>query len=433
MSALASASADVDVAVIGAGVAGLAAAGHLRAAGLRVALLEAGSRIGGRAFTDHPDELGGHAFDHGASWLHAAHRNPIVTLARARGEMVGPDTPWEGRMRVMDPPGVPADVDAYTRAEAAWREAVTARLDGADCSLSDAAAGVANDPWTATIETWEGAIIAAGDADELSLADWHANELDGENYVTPGGLGALIARLLATPARLCVAVTRIAARADGVQVHTTDGTLLAGATIVTVSTGVLRDERIRFDPGLPQDILAALDGLPMGLLSKIALRANCADRLGLPPGAGVFRRLGVRGAAFLSTVFWGGGTDLAVGFVGGRAAWTLAHDRAEAGAFMRAELAAAFGHDISWLFGGSTFTTNWGADPLFQGAYAYARPGRAGARAVLGTPLWDGRLLFAGEALATNGLAGTVAGAYETGLAAAQRILDGFTATRACV
>jgi monoamine oxidase len=45
---------------------------------------------------------------------------------------------------------------------------------------------------------------------------------------------------------------------------------------------------------------------------------------------------------------------------------------------------------------------------------------------VLKTPLWDGRLLFAGEALDTEGLAGTVAGAYLSGRAAAQKILHGF-------
>jgi monoamine oxidase len=336
-------------------------------------------------------------------------------------------------MRILDPPGQPADVEEYTNAEAAWRAAVTARLGTTDCSLAEAASTVANDPWTPTIETWEGAIIAAGDADELSLADWHTNELDGENYVTQGGLGALVGRLLATPAQLGVAVTALAANTNGVQLQTAAGTIRAGAAIVTVSTGVLRDERIRFDPGLPQDILAALDGLPMGLLSKIALRAVGGDRLGLPPGAGVFRRLGTRGAPFLSTIFWGGGTDLAVGFVGGRAAWALAHNPSQAGAFMRAELAATFGHDIGACFAPTTFATNWGADPHFQGAYAYARPGFAHARAVLGTPLWDGRLLFAGEALSTNGLAGTIAGAYETGIAAARRILHGFTATRACV
>src|SRR5579859_2926504 len=63
---------DVDVVVVGAGVAGLAAASQLRARGRSCALLEAADRIGGRAWTTHPAALGGKPFDHGASWLHTA-------------------------------------------------------------------------------------------------------------------------------------------------------------------------------------------------------------------------------------------------------------------------------------------------------------------------------------------------------------------------
>ncbi len=439
MTVLASASANTDVAVIGAGVAGLAAAAFLRRAGLRVEMIEAGQHTGGRAYTDHPAALGHQAFDHGAQWLHAAHRNPLVSLAQSRGETVRPDTPWDSRMHVLDPPGQQADADAYGRAEAAWQAAVGARLAGietgglADCTLAGAAEAVADDPWTATVETWEGAIIAAADADELSLRDWHTNQLEGENYVTPGGLGALLQRLLNTPARLGSRATEITAEPGGVRVGTNQGTLRAGAAIITVSTGVLRAEAIAFSPALPNAVLAALDGLPMGLLSKIVLRAAGLDRMGLAPGSGVYRRVPHRGAPFLSAHFWADGSDLAVGFVGGRAAWGLAHDAQKAGAFMRAELAATFGHDVGYLFAPDTFATNWGANPDFLGAYAYARPGHAGARATLAEPLWDGRLAFAGEAVATDGLAGTVAGAYQTGRAAAQRILDGFTAPPACV
>ncbi len=425
MSVLASASADADIAVVGAGVAGLAAAGLLRGKGLRVALLERGARTGGRAWTDRPAALGGAPFDHGPQWLHAAQRNPLIALAQSRGVAVHPDTPWDDRSLVMDPPGRPAASTAYDDAEARWQDVVRARLGGADTSLARAAQAVADDPWTATIEAWEGAIIAAGDADELSLHDWHANALEGENFVAPGGLGALVAACLAPDAgevRLGVRVTGIEAEPGGVRVLTDQGVLRAGAALVTVSTGVLRAEAIAFAPALPNHVLRALDGLPMGLLSKIALRAADAERFGLKPATGVFRRLEARGAPFLSTIFWAGGTDLAVGFVGGRAAWALAGRPDEAASFMLDDLAATLGHDVRrHLVPG--LATRWGEDACFLGAYAYATPGNAGARAVLGAPLWDGRLMFAGEACATDGLAGTVAGAYLSGRHAAQAML----------
>ena len=73
------------VVVIGAGVAGLAAAAALRRRGMDVTVLEASGRIGGRAHTTVPALLGA-PFDHGATWLHAAERNPLAELARRTGE-----------------------------------------------------------------------------------------------------------------------------------------------------------------------------------------------------------------------------------------------------------------------------------------------------------------------------------------------------------
>ena len=77
---------DVDVVVIGAGLAGLGAATALRAAGRSALVLEASGRIGGRAWTTYPAELGGVWFDMGAVWLHNAETNPLVPIARAAGE-----------------------------------------------------------------------------------------------------------------------------------------------------------------------------------------------------------------------------------------------------------------------------------------------------------------------------------------------------------
>jgi monoamine oxidase len=70
------------VVVVGAGVAGLSAARRLAEHGVPVRLLEAADRVGGRAWTTRPDILGGAPFDHGATWLHAARRNPLVDLAQ---------------------------------------------------------------------------------------------------------------------------------------------------------------------------------------------------------------------------------------------------------------------------------------------------------------------------------------------------------------
>ncbi len=423
---LAPASVDVDFVVIGAGVAGLAAAAELRRAGLSVLVLEAGHRIGGRAWTEHPAVLGGHEkLDHGASWLHAAHRNALIPLARAQGETVEPDIPWDDRVRIFTETGQTAAKQAYEAAETRWNDAVTARLAGTDCSLAEAAAPVAADPWTPTIETWEGAIIAGADPDVLSLQDWHTNALDGANFVAPGGLGALLARCLgaeAGPVQFNARVKTVTALPDGVQVTTQDGeSVRAGAAIVTVSTGVLRAESIRFSPPLPAKTRDALAGLPMGLLSKIALAAKTDDRLGLPAGTGIFRRIATRGAPGISIIFWPDESHIALGFVGGRAAWDFSANPRAAIDFLLAEIASMLGADARRAFDpNKALMTGWGTDADFFGAYAYATPGNAGARKKLNSPIWDGKLRLAGEACVTDGLAGTVAGAYESGRKAAR-------------
>ncbi|MEC8371833.1 MAG: NAD(P)-binding protein [Pseudomonadota bacterium] len=70
---------DVDVAVIGAGMAEFAAAQRIRAGGLRAAVSEARSRIGGRAFTEH--QSFGVPLNHGCAWTHADAANPFVQIS----------------------------------------------------------------------------------------------------------------------------------------------------------------------------------------------------------------------------------------------------------------------------------------------------------------------------------------------------------------
>lgn len=74
---------DVDVVIIGAGAAGLAAAKTLGKAGTSFHVIEARDRIGGRAWTTSTDF--GVPFDIGCAWLHAADRNPFFPEAQAAG------------------------------------------------------------------------------------------------------------------------------------------------------------------------------------------------------------------------------------------------------------------------------------------------------------------------------------------------------------
>src|ERR1700742_1198612 len=74
---------DPDVVVIGAGAAGIGAALRLAKRGLTFVIVEADSRIGGRALTD--TTTFGVPFDIGCAWIHAADRNPFYELAKKDG------------------------------------------------------------------------------------------------------------------------------------------------------------------------------------------------------------------------------------------------------------------------------------------------------------------------------------------------------------
>jgi monoamine oxidase len=422
--------ADTDVAVVGAGVAGLAAAGALRRAGLRCEVLEATGQIGGRARTVRPAALGGAAFDLGATWLHAAERNPLTERARAAGiALRGTSGEWTRFVQIDGRRATEAELADYHRSwEAFDRAAHAACTREPDVSVAEAVSPLRGDPWLPNILTWESSLIEAADPADLSVRDWQLNELTGSNLTPPDGLGTLVEQLLsdaAGPVRLGTPVRHIGwdRRGGGVELLTDIGTLIAHAGIVTVSTGVLRAGGIGFTPALPEDRRAALDGLPMGLLSKMALPATGQERFGIPPDVSLYRRFEDVNAPCFVFNMWSKGRPFSVGFVGGRGAWELSRAGPAATAHAaRAELRSLLGPRAEEGFGPAVIST-WGEDPAFLGSYAYARPGCMNARAAMDTPLAE-RLWFAGEAWRMDGLAGTVGGACLSGEQAAAGVIE---------
>ncbi len=421
---------DTEFIVVGAGVAGLGAAAELRARGRRCVVLEAAGRVGGRAWTETPATLNHAPFDHGASWLHTAERNPLVEIARAHGDAVRSSEAQRARLvyiesRLADDAELAAYDDAFGRFETLAR--ARAQVEP-DIAFADGVAPLADDPWIGTIETWEATLIAAADPRAFSLLDWHVNELNGGNLIVEGGLGAFVERRLAPMAgevRLNTGVSRIEWR-DAVSAETARGVVRARAAIVTVSTGVLAAGGITFDPPLPAAIEQALHGLPMGLLTKVALPARGVGRLGLPAPSSLQRQV-PRGEPGMFFHAWPAGRDHIVGFIGGPAAWDLARaGPAATEDFARAELRRRLGAEADRELGPAV-VTRWGTDPAHLGAYAYARPACFGARATLAQPLADGRLVFAGEATRSDGLAGTVGGAWLAGRDAARIVAEALT------
>ena len=402
---------DPDVLIIGAGCAGIAAARALHAKGETCVVLEASGRVGGRALTT--TALGA-PLDLGATWLHQARDNPLIAFL---GEHLDHDTVRERHLHLGEHFATRAEFADYWRAHRAFEDALEAAPLSPDRSVMEAAPQTG--PWDATIAHWLGSQINAMELTGISLEDYVRTDLDGPNLLPREGVGGLVARLAeGLPIRLNHAVTHLDWSGPGVVASGDWGALRAGRAIVTVSNGVLAAGSIAFTPELPAATQAAIAGLPMGLLTKIAFRAKGADRLGIAPFHSARRAVTPGAEPPMSWVFWPFGADHVFGFVGGARAWELSRQgEAATEAAARADLAAMFGPRAAAALG-ECLVTDWGANPLFLGSYTHARPGHHASRAVLAAPLGEGRLRFAGEACHSR-FAGTVAGAWLSGASAA--------------
>ncbi len=233
------------------------------------------------------------------------------------------------------------------------------------------------------------------------------------------GYGALIARLShGLPIRLETPAQVVRVHRGGVQVETSSGTIKASACIVAVPARMLETGRLRFEPGLPANIVEAAAEVPMGYYEKIAIgfRRPLFDEQGfnLPDGCDI-----ATGAAPISFELNPFGRPIAVGHVAGIPARELAEQgKAAMLAFAKDALAAAFGADIRKDIT-SGEVTSWTDDPWINGAYSCARPGKAHLRKNFGETIHD-RVFLAGEHVHTHFMA-TAHGAYETGLAAAAK------------
>src|ERR1700712_3964339 len=125
---------DIDVAIIGAGAAGIAAARTLEGSGLSVLILEARDRLGGRGHTIITSA--GIPFDLGCGWLHSADENNFVLIAEQLGfEIDKTRPPW--REQVYDKRFPAAErADFVTALDAFYDRAEIAAQTGRDSAAN---------------------------------------------------------------------------------------------------------------------------------------------------------------------------------------------------------------------------------------------------------------------------------------------------------
>ncbi len=406
---------DIEVAIVGAGAAGISAARRLSDQGRRVLLIEALDRVGGRA---HSVEAGGHTLDLGCGWLHSAERNPLADLAEAQGAVIDRSSAaWRKQLRNLG-----FDAADQRAAEQAFTE-LEKRLHR-DPPASDVAGdGVAHDhPWRGNLDMISGALNGA-ELDRVSAADLlaydeYASEL---NWRLPGGYGNLIAGLAGPlPVAFGTRVARIDHDGPRVTIETDRGRIEADAAIVAVPTDILARGDIAFAAGVADHIHAAAC-LPLGRVDKLFLALGDADAV--PPETHLVGnpRSAETGSYYLRPF----GRPVIECFFGGVIARRLEEEGDAARiAFALGELGALLGSDFARSLH-PLIGTWWHKAPTIGGAYSHAMPGQAGQRAVLARPVSE-RLVFAGEACSTHDYS-TAHGAWESGIAAAEIVEAGLS------
>ena len=407
-----------DVAVIGAGAAGLAAARRLQDRGIEFLVLEARDRIGGRAYTVQARD--GVPVELGAEFIHG---RPSVTFELLR-ECGAQAAAGAGAMLQLREGRLQPALDVW---ESTDRLLQRVDLQAADLSVETYLERLRNDGVAAQeLDAFRGLVegfdaVIASDASVIGIAKEWRSGVNDEISRPSSGYGPLmrhLASLVDSGISLQTRVLEVQWMGDGVRILATRAgsplEIQAKHAIVTLPIGVLREQRVHFVPPLPEEKQAAIDAIAMGPVTRVMLEFDAP----FWPDASFFQApecaMPTMWTRFPQRI------PVLAAWAGGGAVQRLsARDMDPIAAAMdtvqtlfpsidaHARLRASYHHD-------------WQADPFSCGAYRYLRVGGGDARAQLGKPIAQ-KLFFAGEATST-GDSGTVAGALESGYRAADEV-----------
>lgn len=406
-----------DVIVIGAGMAGLKAARDMQDAGLRVVVLEARDRIGGRIHTRRdlaplPLELGAELI-HGkgvATWA-IVRGEGIRTAAMTNVQVRGQDGAWHLLESIM------AEVDE-------WEINATPRNDESVAAfLARASIHADGHPLVQRLEIDTAPIAELSAKAVMALVA--EVEQDDDSYGTddfrvPDGYDQLpqaLARGL--DVRLALPVEEIGWSKAGVQARCADGSVFGAAQVViTLPIGVLQRRGVRFVPDLPAERWAAIDAI--GISDIVKLHAVFDAPVLAQDIDGIFD------GNCLPQYWWNGSTghedtasQVLVGWAGGQSARALLA-MSEAAALRVALDGLRAMLDQPTLTPRAMYMQQWNDDPYARGAYSFTPTGAHDARKQIAAPV--GKVLFwAGEATDTQ--YATVHGAYRSGERAAREVL----------
>jgi polyamine oxidase len=300
-----------------------------------------------------------------------------------------------------------------------------------------------------------GPLETAAELKDSSAVD-SAEFAAGEDDLINKGLGAFVEKFgEGIPVCLDSPVTKIAYSEKGVEVQAGDRRYQASNALVTVSVGVLRANRITFEPALPAWKRDAIDHLQMGNMQKVIIPFKKDIFRDERPNSWVLYEGDLeKERRVMAFVIKPLGTNIAIGFFGGDWARELegrcqgqehgSGPRSKSGCDDRAiNIATAA---LSRIYGegpvkdsiqsNEIHVTRWSLDETSLGAYSVPVPGHWDKREILRRPVGPGkdgegtkRLFFAGEGAARAIYNGSYPGAYESGVDAARVIHAGIVET----
>jgi monoamine oxidase len=429
----------VDVLVLGAGMAGLTAARTLAERGLRVSLLEAQDRVGGRVLS--VKAAGGGTVELGAEFVHGRAPELWALIAEAGVKVVEREgtmlrEEWGGGVAEDDP----QDDSMFEPLEQLETYA------GEDVSFADwlASSDVAEEIRLALTGYVEG--FNAADAGRISARSLGAQQKaedssEGDtSWHVLGGYAQLAeylearVRELKAEVRLGCEVLGVHWREGRVVAETTQGTFEAKQCVVTLPLSLLQRVNQPGSMRIEPEPLAVREarGMEMGHATRFTLvfRERWWEQ------SSVLKNQKLEAMSFLFTpsrtppVWWTSHPEpealpALTGWVGGPRAKALQGKSAEALGDAACEaLAEVFAMELNdiraQLLG--TYTRNWAADRFSRGAYSYVMTGGMEASAAMAKPEAE-TLYFAGEHTDITGNWGTVHAAIRSGLRAAAQIL----------
>ncbi len=224
------------IAIIGAGISGLAAAKALADDGKSVTVFEARNRIGGRIWTDNSLGI---PLDMGASWIHGTRDNPLTKLARK----------------------------AHAQTLATGESYIIRGAGGRLIKQENAPNWLEN---VVSIQHDAGA-----DTSEINLRAYMAQdeyEYDGNEVIFPAGYESILGVFQGDyTIRKSEKVTMVSYSASSVEITSTNGVAGFDAVILTLPLGVLKKGAVIFRPALPMAKRQAIERLGMGTLDKLYL------------------------------------------------------------------------------------------------------------------------------------------------------------------